>query len=384
MSGSAHREVPEITLGVEEELFLVDPDTRDLLAEPDPGILAACERRRGPHKVVPEFLRAQLETNTRVCGSVAEACEALRETRRVVIEAAEEHGAAVMAASTHPFAQWRTQLVTPKERYERFAATYQESFRRICLTAMHVHAGFGDPESRIRVMTALRRHLPLFHALSTSSPFYGGGETGLKSWRLNLLGVLPRTSIPGPLRTRAEYDRIVEDYRRIEVIRDGSEVWWDIRPSHAHPTIELRICDTCPRLEDAASIIALYASLIRWLARLDGEGRLPPEPPTEIIAENRWLAQRYGVLAFLGDMDLGGRVDIEDYATELIGKLSPDARALACEDEMRHVLTIIREGSSADRQADHFRLCRLNGDSREEAMRSVVDMVLAETREGVF
>ena len=200
---------------------------------------------------------------------------------------------------------------------------------------MHVHAGFGDPESRIRVMTALRRHLPLFHALSTSSPFYGGGETGLKSWRLNLLGVLPRTSIPGPLRTRAEYDRIVDDYRRIEVIQDGSEVWWDIRPSHANPTVELRICDTCPRLEDAASIIALYASLIRWLARLDGEGRLPPEPPTEIIAENRWLAQRYGVLAFLGDMDLGGRVDIEDYATELIEKLTPDARALACEDQMR-------------------------------------------------
>ena len=175
-----------MTLGVEEELFLVDPVSRDLLRDPDPGIIADCQRRTSPHKVVPEFLRAQLETNSRVCNSVAEVRQALLETRALVIDAAASHGAAVMAASTHPFAAWDTQLTTPKERYERFAISFQDSLRRFVAGGMHVHAGFGDADTRIRVMTAIRRYLPLLHALSTSSPFFVGRQTGFKSQRMNL------------------------------------------------------------------------------------------------------------------------------------------------------------------------------------------------------
>ena len=146
----------------------------------------------------------------------------------------------------------------------------------------------------------------------------------------------------------------------------------------------MRICDVCPRLDDVAGIVALYASLVRRLLRLGGQGVLPPDPPTEIIAENRWLAQRYGVLAFLGDArGDGGRVDIGDYAARLVDDLADDARALGCEQELRHVLTIIQEGSGADRQIDHFRLRRLEGDTEEEALRAVVDLVIAETREGI-
>ena len=131
----------------------------------------------------------------------------MRETRRLVIEAAAEHGVAVLAASTHPFAEWKSQLITPRERYERFVVTFQESVRQQLIGGMHIHAGFGDPDSRIRVMTAMRPYLPLLHALSTSSPFHGGRETGFKSYRLNILGVLPRTSLPGPLSSRAEYEK---------------------------------------------------------------------------------------------------------------------------------------------------------------------------------
>ena len=373
----------DVTLGIEEEFFLVDPQTRDLLSDPDRGIFEMCERNRGPHKVVVEFLRSQIETNTAVCRSVGEVRDALRAARRAVVDAATAHGAAVMAAATHPFAAWEEQMPTPKERYERFAVTFQESVRRMIVGGMHVHAGFGSPDERIRVMTALRRHLPLLHALSGSSPFNAGRETGFKSYRLTIMGALPRTSVPGPLLSVADYERVVASYQRMNFIQDSSELWWDIRPSGAHPTVELRICDVCPRIDDAVSIAALYTALVRWLLRHVREDRLPPEPLTEIIIENRWLAQRYGVLAFLGDTVGGGRLDIRDYAAALVETLAADARALGCEDEMRRALTIIDEGSGADRQLDHFRLRRLDGASVEEALRAVVDLAVEETRAGL-
>ncbi len=373
----------EITLGIEEEFFLVDPETRDMVSDPDPGIYKTCERNRGPHKVVTEFLRSQIETNTRVCASVAEVREALVETRRLVIEAAAQHGTGVLAASTHPYASWTAQMPTPKKRYERFVVTFQESVRRLLIGGMHIHAGFGDPDERIRVMTALRQYLPLLHALSTSSPFNAGNLTGFKSYRLSLFGVLPRTSLPGPLHSREEYDRLVEDYKRLQFIEGGNELWWDIRPADLHPTVELRICDICPLIDDAVCIAALYASLIRWLLRQDRAGALPPEPRTEIIAENRWLAQRYGAFAFLGDTRHGGRMDINDYAMGLLEELDGDARALGCREELSRVSSIIRHGSGADRQLDHYRLVRLEGATKMEALRSVVDLVIAETRQGV-
>ena len=373
----------EITFGIEEEFWLVDPDSRDIIADPDTGIFDWCEENRGPHGFVHEFLRSQIETNTRVCESVADLRGALKETRRVVAEAADRHGATIIAASTHPFAAWESQMSTPKERYDRLANTFQETARRLLVSGMHIHAGFGDADSRIRVMTAIRRYMPLMHALSTSSPFHGGRETGFKSYRLTIMGALPRTGLPGPLWSKAEFDQLVADYQRMKLIGDGSELWWDIRPSVRFPTIELRICDLCPRIDDAMCLAALYGSLIRRLSRLDREGALPAEPPTEIINENRWLAQRYGVLAFLGDTREGGRKDIEDSAAELVEELAGDARALGCEEELRHALAIIREGTGADRQLDLFRLRRVEGDTAAQALRAVVDLVIEETREGV-
>ena len=371
-----------ITLGVEEEFFLVDPETRDLLSDPDPGLFEHCERASGPHRVVRELLRSQIETNTRVCGSIAELRQALRETRRIVIDAAERHGAAVMAASTHPFAKWQTQATTPRDRYERFTLTFQDNVRRFLIGGMHIHAGFADADTRIRVMTAIRRHLPLLHALSASSPFSDGRETGFKSWRLTLVGGLPRTGLPRALDSRAAYDRLVAEYRRRDFIGDGSELWWDIRPSHSYPTIEMRICDVCTRLEDAISIAALYASLIRWLVRLERDDALPPEPLTELIAEDRWIAQRYGVFAFFGGRE-GARMDIDDYLAGLVDEIAGDARALDCEAELRRALAIVRDGAGADRQLDLYRLSRFEGDSHDEALRRVVDRVLEETRETV-
>ena len=372
-----------ITLGVEEEFFLVDPDTRDMLADPDPKIFEYCQEHAAPHKVVPEMLRSQIETNTRVCNSVAEVREALGETRKLVCDAAASRGAAVIASSTHPFAVWQAQLTTSRKRYEDFEMTYQEAVRRFLVGGMHVHAGFGDPDARVRVMTAIRRYLPILLALSSSSPFNHGNDTGYKSYRLCLIGVLPRTSLPGPLYSAAEYEALLNNYRRMNFISDGSELWWDIRPSQHYPTVELRICDLCPRLEDAMCIVALYACLIRMLLRQYQAGGLPEEPLTEIIAENRWLAQRYGVLGFLGNTDDGGRTDIADLVTEMVEAVAEDAVALNCEAELRHALDIVANGSGADRQTDHFRLRLLEGDTEAQAFTSVVDLILEETRAGI-
>ena len=372
-----------ITLGIEEEFFLIDPESGDLLHDPDPRIFEAGAADAGPHGVVHEFLRSQIETNTEVCDSVAMLREALKATRRLVIEAARSCGAEVMAASTHPFAAWQSQLPTAKQRYEDFAVTFQDTVRRLVVNGMHVHAGFGDPDSRIRVMTALRGYLPLLNALSGSSPFYDARESGFKCGRLNLFEAMPRTSIPGPLRSRAEYDALVDEYRRLDFIGDGSEIWWDIRPSKTYPTVELRICDVCPRIEDALCIAAMYACLIRMLLRLDRADALPAEPPTEIIAENKWLAQRYGMLAFLGDTRRGGRIDIADALEALVEVLTEDARALGCEAELRHSLDIVREGASADEQIDLYRLRRLEGDSERKALGAVVDLVVAQTGAGL-
>ena len=379
-----HPEDIPITLGIEEELFLVDPRTYDILTDPSPEIFEECQRTAGSHKVVREFMRSQIETNTKVCHSIQELRQAVYEARHVVVNATRKFDAAPVAVSIHPFASWRDQAPTPLERYERFAVTFQDGVRRFLVGGMHIHAGFGDADSRIRVMTAIRRFLPLLHALSTSSPFSEGRETGFKSYRLSVVGGLPRTGIPGPLYARSEYERLVNEYQAKKFIENGSELWWDIRPSTAYPTIELRICDVCTRVEDAIAIASLYACLIRWLTRLDNRGELPPEPLLEIIAEDRWIAQRYGVFAFFGDASKPeGRIDIQDYLNALITELTEDARALDCEDYLRATLDIVKAGTSADRQLDLFRLRTLEGDAESEAMHQVVASAVAETLEGL-
>ena len=375
----------DITLGIEEELMIVDPRTRDVVPDPDERIVAQASERAGEHKVVNEFLRSQIETNSRVCGSIAEIERSLRETRRCAIDAARAHGANVIASSTHPWARWQDQMVTEKERYQRAEIDLQDSVRQFFIGGMHIHAGFGDDDRRIEVMHALRGYLSVFLALSCSSPFYGGRLTGLKSYRQMAIVALPRTGTPPAMRTRGEYDAVVERYRAIEAIEDGSELRWDIRPSASYATIELRICDICPRIEDAVAIAAFYASLIRHLnARLDSGDR-PEETPPESIEEGRWLAQRYGTFAFLPHPNgSGGRIDVADLVHELVATLRDDARALGCQDALGRIERIIAQGNSADRQEDVYRQSMLDGADSEEALRAVVDSVIAETEDGTL
>ncbi|MCY4052192.1 MAG: carboxylate-amine ligase [Gammaproteobacteria bacterium] len=373
-----------ITLGVEEELFLVDPETRDLVVDPNPDFFNDCENVGGPHQYVHELFRSQIESNSCVCYSMDEVRQFLIDSRNTLLEIADKYGATIMAASTHPTGSWQSQITTAMERYERFTETYQASVRRFFISGMHIHAGFGDRDIRIKVMTALRRYLPFLHALSTSSPFAAGNETGFKSYRLTLIGGLPRTGIPNPLYSHAEYDELLQSYRDMKFVSDGSELWWDIRPSHKFPTIEMRICDVCTRIEDAMSIVSLYACLIRWLMRTEQNSEFMPEPLTEFIMENRWIAQRYGVVSFFGDQrEESGRIDIYDYTKALQDLLIDDAHALNCVEELYRCTKIISEGTGADRQIDRYRMEKLNGRTHSEALAEVIKMILDDTKSGL-
>ena len=373
-----------ITLGVEEEAFLIDPDTRDLVSDPDPQLFDECEKNAAPHKVVRELLRSQIETNTRVCHSVIEVREALIETRGLIHKTAKRFDYDIAAISTHPFAAWQDQSPTPKERYESSAMLYQELVRRLVIGGMHVHAGFGDPDMRIRVMNAVRHYLPLLLGLSTSSPFRDGLETGYKSSRLNFLAGIPRTGIPKALSSFEEFKSLEREFKKWGFIGDAGEMWWDIRPSNAYPTIELRVCDVCTRIDDAMTIVALYACLIRKYMRTESAGSLASdEILTEIIFENRFQAQRYGIFAFLADPNDGTRTDIADILDRLISELHEDAEALDCVSEIEHAREIVKTGTSADRQLDLYRLALLNQKSADEALRDVVDAAIQETMENV-
>ena len=369
-----------LTLGIEEELMVVNADTGDAVADPDPAIFETCVRNRGPHQVVDELLRSQIETGTRVCTSITQLRASLYETRTIVIDGTRRHGTAVIASSTHPFARWQEQRVTARRRYEEAEIAYQQEVRRFFVGGMHIHAGFGTPDLRIKVMTAIRPYLPLLLALSASSPFYSGQLTGLKSYRQSVIATLPRTGMPGPIHSGADYEAVVRRYRQVGAIRDPGEIRWDIRPSVSYPTLELRICDICPRVEDAIAITALYGCLIRHLARRI-EAHPPPPTSEESIEHSRWLAQRYGTLAFLPAGDPPRLVDIEDSSRELVGQLEEDADALRCRSELEHIGHIIRFGSSADRQEDIYRLRRLDGASHDAALKAVVDAVIDETEQ---
>ena len=261
-----HRE-PSFTLGVEEEYLIVDPESGALIAEPPQAFFDACTDRIGP-QVTNEFLLSQIEVGTPVCASIAEAREALGELRREVCEVAGAHGMAPIAASTHPFASWHSQRHTPKQRYDDLRRDLQAVADRLLICGMHVHVAVEEEDLRVDIFNQLSYFLPHLLALSTSSPFWQGLDTGLKSYRLTVFDGLPRTGLPEVFSSYGEYQRTVGVLTGAKLVEDASKIWWDLRLSARFPTIEMRITDVCPRLEDAITIAALFRCLARMLYRL--------------------------------------------------------------------------------------------------------------------
>lgn len=369
---------PTFSFGIEEEYHLVDCRTRDLAPAPA-ELMSACESALAG-QFSPEFLKTQIEVGTRPVRLFSEARDEIEMLRSTVSGLADRHGLAPIAAATHPFARaWRLEP-TDKARYHELANDLAGVGRRLSICGMHVHVGIEDKEMRIDLMNQMRYFLPHLLVLSTSSPFWEGEDTGLKSYRLAVMRELPRTGMPGRLASWDEYASIVDVLVKARVIQDASKIWWDIRPSSRYPTLEMRVSDVCTLRADALAVAALFVCTVRMLWRLRRQNLTWRTYPVFLLEENRWRAQRYGVKGQLFDFGKGELVPFRELIEELIALVAEDAAALGCQAEVEHTRTIVERGTSADRQVAAYSAAIAAGADHKGAMEAVVDLLIAETR----
>jgi carboxylate-amine ligase len=376
---------PPFSVGVEEEYLLVDPKTRDLVVEPPDELLRDCERAVPPEigAVAPEFLRPQIEVDTSVCANISEVRPKLAALRRIVTDVAAGYGYRIIAASTHPTADWHHQIHTDKERYNALAADMQTVAQRLLICGMHVHVGIEDDELRIDLINQVSYFLPHLLVLSTSSPFWQGRDTGLLSYRLSVFDELPRTGLPARFESYGEYCRHLEMMVGAGLIEDATKIWWDVRPSARFPTLEMRITDVCTRLDDSATIAALFVSFLSMLVRLRRENQRWRIYSNMLINENRWRAQRYGFSEGLVDFGRGEVVPYADLLEEILELIHTDAEARGCLAEVERARDILARGTSAHRQLAIYRDALAQGADEREALHAVIDWLIEETLAGV-
>jgi len=372
---------PPFTIGVEEEYLLVDRETRALIIDPPESLMKECEERCGG-QVTSELLRSQIEIGTKVCNNVQEAREDLIRLRNIIVEVADNHGLAPIASSTHPFSSWVDQKQTRKDRYEALTLEMQAAARRLLICGMHVHVGINHDELRIDLMNQMSYFLPHLLALSCSSPFWEGRDTGLKSYRLTVFDALPRTGLPERFASYAEYIRHVDILVDAGIIEDSTRIWWDLRPSARYPTLETRVMDVCTRLDDSIALAATLVCILRMLYRLRRNNQRWRIYTPMLIRENRWRAMRYSFDEGLIDLAKGVVVPFATLLEEILELVAEDAEALGCTAEVESTRDILARGTSAHRQQDVFEREREAGASDEDAAVAVVDMLIADTCAG--
>jgi carboxylate-amine ligase len=361
--------------GIEEEYFLVDAQTKSVARGMPHSFFQAAKAELG-EQIRGELLQSQIEVGTVPHVDVGEARAELRHLRQLVARIAAAHGLAILAAGTHPTANWGGQRQTPGARYDTVMEDLQMLAQRNMLCGLHVHVEVPDADDRVDLMTRMLPYLPLFIALATSSPFWQSRTTGLKGYRLAAYDELPRSGVPELFRAKEEFDAYVGALTRAGVIEDSSYVWWAIRPSLRHPTLELRAPDCCTRVDDSVAIASLYRALVRRVARnpwlnadLDAVGRA-------IVIENKWRAQRYGVHGtFVED---SGLVTVGEKLDQVIAEAQADAAALGCLAELQHCRAIVDSGTSADRQLAVFE-AHEPAEHREGALKAVTDWIAVAT-----
>ncbi|NIA27067.1 MAG: carboxylate-amine ligase [Desulfobulbaceae bacterium] len=376
------RSEPTFTIGVEEEYLLVDQETRALIVDMPESLMHECEERCGT-QVTTELLRSQIEIGTKVCGDMREVREDLLHLRRSIKEVANSHGLAPIASSTHPFSRWQDQKPTRKERYDRLTVEMQSTARRLLICGMHVHVGIEDDELRIDLMNQMSYFLPHLLALSCSSPFWEGEDTGLKSYRLTVFDSLPRTGVPERFSSFGEYERHVQIMKDAGLIEDSTRIWWDIRPSGRFPTLETRIMDVCTRVDDTVALAALLVCILRMLYRLRRANQRWRLYTPMLIQENRWRAMRYSFDEGLIDLARGEIRPFGDLLDELLSLVAEDAEVLGCTEEVNSLQHILARGTSAHRQLKKYEFEIAAGNSKEDALKGVVDELIHDTAEGL-
>jgi glutamate---cysteine ligase / carboxylate-amine ligase len=373
---------PSLSLGLEEEYLLVDPTSRDLVAAPPDGFMRCCQERLAG-RATHELLQAQVEVETTVCPNIGEVRRQLSELRATVALTARDFGMAMIAASTHPFANWRSQRRVDKERYNILARDMAALAERMVICGMHIHAGIEDEELRIDLMNQATYFLPHLLALSTSSPFWEGHATGLKAYRPTIFGDLPRSGLPEYFATADEWRHMLHQLEQTGLCDDASKIWWDLRPSIKFPTLEMRICDICTRLEDTITITALWQSILATLYRLREGNQTWRRYRRTLVDENKWLAQRYGISGALADYGALAQKPFGMLLEELILLVRPEAERLGCLDEVLKARHIVERGTSADRQLAVYARARAEGASEREAPMAVVDWLIEESLVGL-
>ena len=367
---------PVFSLGIEEEYLLVDPDSCALAPAPAAMMEACAEKLE--KQVSPEFKACQVEIGTQVCADIGQAREDLKRLRSTVAEVAADFGLAPIAVSCHPFADWKNQHHTDKERYNELQEALAGVARRLLISGMHVHVGIEDREMRVDLMNQMLYFLPHLLALSTSSPYWQAEDTGLASYRLTVFDNLPRTGLPPRFSSWGEYERTAHVLTELEIIEDSTKIWWDLRPSHRFPTIESRICDVSPRMEDTLTIAALTQCLARMLWRLSKENQRWRIYDQFLVGENRWRAQRFGTTEGLIDFGRREIVPMKDLVEELLELIEQDAGVLRCVEETQRARRIVEGGTSSERQRGVYAKASAAGASHHDALCAVVRSLIDE------
>ncbi len=370
------QDTPPFTIGIEEEYLLVDKETLALAHAPDSLIDACKQDLEG--KVSPEFLQCQIEIGTGVCHTIGEARNDLAHLRRTVAWHADAYGLAPIAASCHPFADWKDQHHTDKARYNKLRRDLAGVARRMLICGMHVHVGIPDEEMRIKLVNQLKYFLPHLHALSTSSPYWQGDDTGMNSYRLTVFDNLPRTGLPPYMKDWGQFRSTVDTLIELDLIEDASKIWWDLRPSSKFPTIESRICDVAPRMEVTLTLAALTQCLTRmlWRKSMDGNGWRVVQ--NFMVGENRWRAQRYGVSEGLIDFGRKALIPFSQAVDEILELIAEDAQALNCVAEVEAARSILSNGTSSDQQRAVYAQAVKDGAAKQEALKAVVTALVAD------